>query len=241
MTSLDPAFTVGNHLWEAQRNHQDISRSAARVRSIELLDMVKIPAAESRLKAFPHELSGGMRQRVMIAIALACNPSLLIADEPTTALDVTIQAQVLGLLRELQRELNMSMLLVTHDLGVIADVCDDVAVMYAGQIVERSSATELFDAPNHPYSEGLLRSMPRLDRRLETLEVIPGSVASPQDMPAGCRFHTRCAYAVDECRAHPVPLRDTTSSSMVRCIRADELSLVGSLALSGGVPGEVTR
>lgn len=234
MTSLDPAFTIGHHLREAQDNHLDRSRKEVNARALELLDLVGISDARNRLTAYPHELSGGMRQRVMIALALACKPALLIADEPTTALDVTVQAQILDLLRSLQRDMNMAMLLVTHDLGVIADACDRVAVMYAGHVVELADADSLFDRPQHPYTEGLLRSMPRLDRDIPRLDVIPGSVPSPQDMPQGCRFHSRCDHAVAACTDVAIPLTTRSDENgQTRCLRAKELRLKGSLALDG--------
>ncbi|GMU78852.1 MAG: ABC transporter ATP-binding protein [Acidimicrobiia bacterium] len=227
MTSLDPAFTIGSLLVEAQRLHRDVSRAAARTRAVELLELVGIPAPASRLKQFPHQLSGGLRQRVMIAIALANEPRLLIADEPTTALDVTIQAQILDLLRSLQRDLGMAILFVTHDLGVIADLCDRVAVMYAGQIVEEASVHDLFTDPRHPYTEGLLGAMPQVGRLDERLTVIPGQVPLPYAMPAGCRFAARCPYALDACTAAPITLA-RAGSSMVRCTRAPELALRGA-------------
>jgi oligopeptide/dipeptide ABC transporter ATP-binding protein len=227
MTSLDPTFTVGKLLVEAQTIHSNASRGRARDRAIELLEMVGIPAPETRLRQYPHQLSGGLRQRVMIAIALANEPQLLIADEPTTALDVTIQAQILDLLRSLQRELGMAVLFVTHDLGVIADLCDRVAVMYAGQIVEEAPVHELFERPQHPYTEGLLGAMPQVGRHDERLAVIRGQVPLPHQLPAGCRFADRCDHAIDACLAAPVALAES-ASSMVRCIRAVELSLRGA-------------
>jgi oligopeptide/dipeptide ABC transporter ATP-binding protein len=227
MTSLDPTFTVGKLLLEAQTIHQKVTRAQARARSIELLEMVGIPAPETRLRQYPHQLSGGLRQRVTIAIALANEPQLLIADEPSTALDVTIQAQILDLLRSLQRELGMAVLFVTHDLGVIADLCDRVAVMYAGQIVEEAPVHDLFEHPQHPYTAGLLGAMPQVGRLDERLSVIRGQVPLPHQLPTGCRFAARCDHAVDACRAEPVALT-ATASSMVRCIRADELSLRGA-------------
>jgi oligopeptide/dipeptide ABC transporter ATP-binding protein len=224
MTSLDPAFTVRHHLIEAQRNHVDISHAEAKKRALELLDLVKIPDARQRLDSYPHQLSGGMRQRVMIATALARNPALLIADEPTTALDVTVQAQILGLLRELQREFQMAILFVTHDLGVIADICDRVAVMYAGQLVEDASVHDLFAHPMHPYTEGLLGAMPRLGGAAKRLTIIPGGVPSASAFPQGCRFHPRCSYAVDACVHDAISLVPAGSGN-VRCVRAGELFL----------------
>jgi len=227
MTSLDPTFTVGSLLIEAQTLHRNVTRKQARARAIELLDMVGIPAPEARLRQYPHQLSGGLRQRVMIAVALANEPQLLIADEPSTALDVTIQAQILDLLRRLQRELGMAVLFVTHDLGVIADLCDRVAVMYAGQIVEQASVHELFEQPKHPYTAGLLGAMPQVGLLGERLTVIPGQVPLPHLMPAGCRFADRCDHTIDACRAEPVALT-TASTREVRCVRSGELELRGA-------------
>jgi len=201
MASLNPILTVGHQLMEPLRLHLGLGRAAARARAEELLTLVRIPASAKLLQSYPHELSGGMRQRVMIAMALACGPKLLIADEPTTALDVTTQAQILELLRDLQERLHMSLLLITHDLGVVAEFADEVMVMYAGRVVERSPAAALFDRPAHPYTEGLLRSMPLLeDEDPEVLPAIEGNVASPFDLPSGCAFHPRCPYAFDDCR-----------------------------------------
>ncbi|MFI5046210.1 MAG: dipeptide/oligopeptide/nickel ABC transporter permease/ATP-binding protein [Acidimicrobiia bacterium] len=227
MTSLDPAFTVGSLLVEAQTLHKKVTRAQARRRAIELLELVGIPAPESRLKQYPHQLSGGLRQRVMIAIALANEPQLLIADEPSTALDVTIQAQILDLLRSLQRELGMAVLFVTHDLGVIADLCDRVAVMYAGQIVEEAPVHDLFEHPRHPYTEGLLGAMPQVGRADERLVVIPGQVPLPHQMPTGCHFAARCQYAEDKCVELPVELTGS-GGTLVRCCRVGELSLRGA-------------
>jgi peptide/nickel transport system permease protein len=227
MTSLDPTFTVGKLLLEAQTIHNKVTRAQARARSIELLEMVGIPAPEARLSQYPHQLSGGLRQRVMVALALANEPQLLIADEPSTALDVTIQAQLLDLLRSLQRDLGMAVLFVTHDLGVVADLCDRVAVMYAGQIVEEASVHDLFEHPQHPYTEGLLGAMPQVGRLDERLSVIRGQVPLPHELPTGCRFAARCDHAIDACRDTPIALT-TASGSQVRCIRADELSLRGA-------------
>ena len=227
MTSLDPGFTIGSLLIEAQRLHHDVSRADARKRAIELLDLVGIPAPEARLRQYPHQLSGGLRQRVMIAIALANRPKLLIADEPTTALDVTVQAQILNLLRSLQQEFGMAVLFVTHDLGVVADLCDRVAVMYAGQIVEQAPVYDLFEHPQHPYTEGLLGAMPQVGRIDERLTVIRGQVPLPHQMPVGCRFAARCDYASDACVADPVAITQNGTSE-VRCIRTKELALRGA-------------
>ena len=192
MTSLNPAYTVGDQIAETMRRHLGLSRSQSRKRAVEMLSRVHIPNAARRAKSYPHEFSGGMRQRVMIAMALCCEPTLLIADEPTTALDVTVQAQVLALIREIQDDMGMSILFITHDLGVVADVCDRVVVMYAGQIVEGAPAVELFHHPSHPYTDGLLRSMPAMAARTGTLHSIDGHPPMVGAMPSGCRFHPRC-------------------------------------------------
>jgi peptide/nickel transport system ATP-binding protein len=228
MTSLNPAFTVGNQIAEAVRLHRGASRRQARARAIEMLDLVGIPDAARRAGDYPHAFSGGMRQRAMIAMALACEPKLLIADEPTTALDVTIQAQVLDLIRSLQEALGMAVLFVTHDLGVVADICDRVVVMYAGQVVEEAPAAALFSRPRHPYADALLASMPQLGATDIHLHVIPGQVPTPGRMPEGCRFHPRCEHAADGCGAAPVELVPASTGGSVRCIRADELELAGS-------------
>jgi oligopeptide/dipeptide ABC transporter ATP-binding protein len=200
MSSLNPIFSLGRQLLEPLTLQLGLSRAAARARAEELLGLVRIPSPPQIMRAYPHELSGGMRQRVMIAIALSCGPKLLIADEPTTALDVTTQAQILTLLRDLQHRMHMAVLLITHDLGVVAEFADDVQVMYAGRIVERSPVGALFDRPAHPYTEGLLRCMPPLeDEDPERLPAIEGNVASPFAMPAGCSFHPRCPYAWEAC------------------------------------------
>ena len=216
MTSLNPVFTVGYQIGEAAIVHQHVSRSAARRRAIEMLHLVGIPDPEERVDHYPHQMSGGMRQRVMIAMALVCHPKLLIADEPTTALDVTIQAQILELLERLQAELGMAVMLITHDLGVVAGTADRVLVMYAGQVVEQAPTTELFARPLHPYTEGLLAAVPRLDAPSSRptaggrgrLHTIPGQVPAATDWPDGCRFHPRCPYAWDRCRAEEPPLLD---------------------------------
>ena len=219
MTSLNPAFTIGRQLVEVQRLHEINEGAAARRRARELLDLVGIPAAQQRLREYPHQLSGGMRQRVMIAMALACEPHLLIADEPTTALDVTIEAQILDLLRQLQTELEMAVIFVTHDLGTVADLCDRVLVIYAGQVVEEADVDDLFATPSHPYTEGLLAASPHAGADLDgRLSVIPGQVPDIFALPVGCTFHPRCPYAVDECRTAPVELRIAGRRS-TRCIR----------------------
>jgi dipeptide transport system ATP-binding protein len=215
-TSLNPCFTVGFQLAETLRLHMGLDRKAARRRAIELLDQVGIPAASSRLDEFPHQMSGGMNQRVMIAMAIACNPRLLIADEPTTALDVTIQAQILDLLRALQKERAMALVLVTHNMGVVAEMAQRVAVMYAGQIVEERPADALFAAPEHPYTAALLAAMPERSADLSRLQTIPGVVPGLYDRPDGCLFSPRCAYATaGSCRRRPA-LRDWTDGR-VRC------------------------
>ena len=219
MSSLNPVLSCGRQIEEAVRLHQGGSRKKARARAIEMMHLVGIPAPEQRVDEYPHQLSGGMRQRVMIAIALSCNPDVLIADEPTTALDVTIQAQILELLAKLQAEFHMAILLITHDLGVVAEVADRVAVMYAGQIVETATTKDLFAAPRHPYTRGLLRSIPHLDGGQERLEVIPGRVPEATLLPAGCRFHPRCSLAEPACEASPQRLEACGGGHEVRCRR----------------------
>ncbi|MEO5509156.1 MAG: ABC transporter ATP-binding protein [Longimicrobiales bacterium] len=194
MTSLNPVFTIGDQIVESLRLHRGMDRKQARAEAIEALRLVGIPNPEERVDAYPHQLSGGQRQRVMIAMALSCEPDLLIADEPTTALDVTIQAQILDLLGELRERLGMAIILITHDLGVVAEVCDRVIVMYAGQVVEHGTVEQIFSDPRHPYTEGLLRAIPRLGQNTKRLAVIPGTVPSPSAWPTGCRFRTRCPY-----------------------------------------------
>ena len=210
MSSLNPVFTIGNQLVETIREHEPLTKRQAFAKAVDLLTLVGIPDPEARITDYPHHLSGGMRQRVMIAMALACTPKLLLADEPTTALDVTIQAQVLELLQRLQRELNMAVMLITHDLGVVAEYTHRVVVMYAGRIVEEAPVADLFAAPQHPYTELLLKSMPPLDEDLHRLRAIPGSVPSPAEMPSGCRFAPRCPYAQDICRElEPAMIRES--------------------------------
>lgn len=223
MSSLNPLYSIGDQIGEMLLLHEGLGAAARRKRAIEMLELVEMPGAAQRFRAWPHELSGGMRQRAMIAMALACNPSLLIADEPTTALDVTIQAQILDLMRRLQAELGMSILFITHDLGVVAEMADEVAVMYAGQIVERASAAELFSSPLHPYAQGLLASIPRHGRSRERrLVPIRGSVPSPREMPAGCSFAPRCPLARESCRRGPVELREAAPGRLSRCILGAE-------------------
>ena len=221
MTSLNPAFTCGDQIDEAVRLHLGLDAKAARDRTVDLLRRVGIPAPEQRADEYPHRLSGGMRQRVMIAMALSCNPSLLIADEPTTALDVTIQAQILDLLKRLQASAGMAVLMITHDLGVIAEVADRVAVMYAGRIVERADAASLFRTPRHPYTRGLLASRPRLAERRDRLEAIPGAVPDPLRFPPGCRFHPRCPLADDRCGVEAPPLMEVAPGHAVACWNAE--------------------
>jgi oligopeptide/dipeptide ABC transporter ATP-binding protein len=223
MSSLDPAFTVGDQVAEAVRTHRRVSRAEARRRAVDLLDQVGIPDPGRRVRAYPHEFSGGMAQRVMIAVALAGDPDLLVADEPTTSLDVTVQTEILDLLRSLQASRGMSILFVTHDLGVVADLCDRVLIMYAGQIVEAATAIDLFHRPHHPYTAALLASVLRNEPRSGRLEAIAGSVPPPHAWPAGCRFAPRCPYAIDDCLAAPVPLA-STDTGWARCLRADELT-----------------
>ena len=220
MTSLNPVYKVGSQIIEAIRLHQRVSRRAAKARAIELLDLVGIPAPSERIDSYPHTLSGGMRQRVMIAMALACEPRLLIADEPTTALDVTIQAQILDLLRSLQAELGMSIVFISHDLGVMAEFTHEIAVMYAGKIVEHSETNALFAAARHPYTRGLLRSLPSQRNRGERLPTIPGIVPDLRTLPTGCRFQDRCELVSDACRSEEPSLRQIEQSD-VACFNAE--------------------
>jgi dipeptide transport system ATP-binding protein len=215
-TSLNPCFTVGFQLAETLKLHMGMDKAAARRRSIELLEQVGIPAPESRLEIYPHQLSGGMSQRVMIAMAIACNPKLLIADEPTTALDVTIQAQILDLLRTLQNERNMALVLITHNMGVVSEMAKRVAVMYAGQVMEERSANDIFEHPQHPYTEALMAAMPERSQGLTQLSTIPGMVPGLYDRPSGCLFAPRCTYAKDLCKAQRPALREW-QTGQVRC------------------------
>ncbi len=204
MTSLNPVFRIGEQIAEALRLHRGMSKAQARAAAVDMLRLVGIPDPDERVDHYPHQLSGGQRQRVMIAIALSCEPDLLIADEPTTALDVTIQAQILDLLADLRKRLGMAIMLITHDLGVVAEVCDRVVVMYAGEVVEEGPVVEIFRNPRHPYTQGLMQAIPRLGRRAERLAVIPGMVPSATNWPLGCRFHARCPYGFDVCvKQHP--------------------------------------
>jgi peptide/nickel transport system ATP-binding protein/oligopeptide transport system ATP-binding protein len=220
MTSLNPVHTVGQQIIEAILAHSAMTPKAARARAIEMLELVRIPSAAQRIDDFPHNMSGGMRQRVMIAMALSCEPALLIADEPTTALDVTIQAQILDLLGDLQRRLGMAILIITHDLGVIAEVADQVLVMYAGRIVESADVNDLFADPQHPYTIGLLGSIPRIDVDRARLATIEGTVPSPNNQPAGCRFAPRFPFADRRCRQQQPPLRDIAPGHQVACWKA---------------------
>jgi peptide/nickel transport system permease protein len=234
MSSLNPAFTVGNQLVEAVLLHENVSRAQARTRAVELLGRVGIPDPEGRLHQYPHEFSGGMRQRVMIAMALICEPKLLIADEPTTALDVTVQAQILDLLRSIQQDTGMAVIFITHDLGVVADICDRVTVLYAGQVVETNEVHSLFASPSHPYTEGLLAAMPQSHSGIGELASIPGRVPPPDRMPGGCRFHPRCPYSrAPTCTTEPIVLERTDDGSVVRCVRHRELDLGRSKDATG--------
>ncbi|WNS75722.1 ABC transporter ATP-binding protein [Bacillus sp. DTU_2020_1000418_1_SI_GHA_SEK_038] len=218
MTSLNPTLTCGEQIAESIRIHQKLNRKDAWNKAIEMLSLVGIPSPEKRAKQYPFELSGGMRQRVMIAIALACNPELLIADEPTTALDVTIQAQILELIKKLQEELGTSLMMITHDLGVVAEMCDKVAVMYCGKVVEYADVKTLFTNPKHPYTIGLLNSVPKHDEDVDgDLSVINGSVPSPFNLPKGCRFAPRCPHAKEICHSELPELKDLQNGDKVRC------------------------
>ena len=232
MTSLNPVYTVGEQIAEALRLHRKMSRKEAREATIEAMREVAIPDPARRLDDYPHQLSGGMRQRVMIAMALACNPKLLIADEPTTALDVTIQAQILELLDDLRKQRDLAVLLITHDLGVVAEVADRVAVMYTGRIVEESPVDELFARPKHPYTEGLLRSVPKLTSddvlRKERLETIEGVVPSPTDLPPGCHFAPRCVHRMPRCTDGRIPLYQLDGGVQVRCVLYDLAAAVAA-------------
>ncbi len=221
MTSLNPVYTVGEQIAETVRRHQGLGRRAAMDRAAAMLDLVRIPNPKRRVDDYPHQFSGGMRQRVMIAMALSCDPQLLIADEPTTALDVTIQAQILDLLAEMKERLGMAVMLITHAMGVVAETAQRVVVMYAGKVVEEAPVRELFADPRHTYTQGLIRSIPRIDLaqgRKERLEAIPGTVPSLLSPPTGCRFAPRCRFASDACREAPPPLREVSPGHKVACI-----------------------
>jgi len=220
MTSLNPVFTIGSQIGEAIRLHQGKSRKEARARTIEMLHLVKIADPERRVDDYPHQLSGGMRQRVMIAMALSCNPRLLIADEPTTALDVTIQAQILDLIRELQERLKLAVILVTHDLGIVNEYADDVTILYAARVMEQAAAADLFRNPLNPYTKGLLESIPGIDGKpRHRLQAIPGTIPSALRPPSGCRFHPRCPIAIPACAATDPPLETKAPGHHVACIR----------------------
>ena len=222
MTALNPVYTIGVQLIEMLTAHRHMKRSEAFERGVEMLEKMGIPSPRQRMKEYPHQLSGGMRQRVMIAMALSCDPELLIADEPTTALDVTIQAQILELMGKLKEQFHTAIMLITHDMGVIAEMADEVMVMYAGEVVEYAPVTELFDHPRHPYTQGLLRSIPRLDQDAQELYTIEGTVPGLNEMPEGCRFAGRCPYATEHCRASAPPLREAAPGIKVRCWRCGE-------------------
>ncbi|GAB6084894.1 ABC transporter ATP-binding protein [Alkaliphilus crotonatoxidans] len=217
MTSLNPVFTIGSQIIEAIMLHQKLNKKEAREKCIEMLKLVGIPRADEVLNDYPHQFSGGMRQRVMIAMALSCNPKLLIADEPTTALDVTIQAQILELMKEIKEKLNTAIMLITHDLGVVADMADYIIVMYAGRVVEEANVYDLFEDPKHPYTVGLLNSKPNLDKIVKRLDVIPGSVPNPLAIPPGCAFNPRCPHAMDICRREMPSLDAIGNDRKVRC------------------------
>ncbi len=230
MTALNPVFTVGQQVIEAAVLHQGLSKREARRKAIEMFDKVGIPSPETRVDDYPHQLSGGMKQRCMIAMALICRPKLLIADEPTTALDVTIQAQILDLLRGLQKDLGMAVILITHDLGVVAEMADDVVVMYAGRIVEHADVKTVFSNPKHPYTRGLFESLPVMGEKKERLSVIPGNVPNPLHLPTGCKFHPRCKEKFDRCTTEDPVLLDVEPDHQASCLLYDEKSLKGATA-----------
>ena len=244
MTSLNPVFTVGEQIAEALRLHRNLSRKDARAAAIEAMREVSIPDPARRVDDYPHQLSGGMRQRVMIAMALACDPKLLIADEPTTALDVTIQAQILELLDELRRSRELAVLLITHDLGVVAEVADRVAVMYTGRIVEEAPVEELFARPRHPYTEGLLRSVPKLTiehvAKKVRLETIEGTVPSPTNLPPGCHFAPRCPHRMPRCTEEEIPLYELEGDVKVRCVLYDLAAAVAADHQQDGLSADYT-
>ena len=233
MTSLNPVQTVGEQIAERIRAHAGVDQRIAMYRAVEMLQLVRIPDPKKRAENYPHQMSGGMRQRVMIAMALACHPKLLIADEPTTALDVTIQAQILDLMRNLQSEFGMAILFITHDLGVVAEMADRVVVMYAGRAVEEAGVREIFAHPRMPYTQALLRSIPRVDRAAnhqQRLEVIAGNVPNPRNLPAGCAFHPRCRHTAEPCIAASPIIEDTGGGHMVRCCRWQQISQAPAVA-----------
>ena len=222
MTSLNPIHPVGKQIAESVLLHSKATKKEAMPRALQLLELCGIPDPEQRMKEYPHQLSGGMRQRVMIAIALACDPELLIADEPTTALDVTIQAQILQLMKDLKKDRDMSIIMITHDLGIVYDFCDRVVVVYTGEVVESAPVKALFQEPLHPYTEGLIGALPRLGRPTERLEAIEGMVPDAGEMPQGCHFHPRCKYATDRCRREHPPLTTLPDGRQVRCFRGED-------------------
>ncbi|HMC56289.1 MAG TPA: ABC transporter ATP-binding protein [Gemmatimonadaceae bacterium] len=242
MTALNPVFTVGDQIAEVSRVHERAPKKAAWNRAVEMLELVGIPAPAERAREYPHQMSGGMRQRVVIAMALVMKPALVIADEPTTALDVTIQAQILDLLKDLQQRFGTSILLITHDMGVVAETCSRVIVMYGGEVVEQASVRDIFARPHHPYTEGLLGAMPRVGQERERLQTIPGTVPPPTRWPAGCRFHDRCSYSWDRTEHDHPPLYDVGAGHLSRCHLAQEPQrrqhphepLVAQAAASGG-------
>ena len=219
MTALNPVMTIGRQIEEVIEIHENISKAEAKKRAEEMLEMVGIPAA--RYGEYPHQFSGGMKQRVVIAMALACNPDLLLADEPTTALDVTIQAQVLDLMRKLHNEKNTSTILITYDLGVVAEMCDEVAIVYAGEILEKGSLEDIFDHPTHPYTIGLFGAIPSLDGDEEMLHPVPGMTPNPAKLPSGCKFHPRCKYATEHCKETNVELEEITPGHFCRCLNLE--------------------
>ena len=226
MTCLNPVFTIGHQLSEVFRLHQGMNKKQAWDASIEALKMVNIPIPEKRVKEYPHQLSGGMRQRVMIAMALACKPQLLIADEPTTALDVTIQAQVLELMKDLKEQYGTSMIMITHDLGIVSEVCDNVAIIYAGEVVEYGNLQHIYENPQHPYTNGLFGSLPDIDKDVEFLSPIEGLMPDPANLPKGCKFNPRCKYACPECSQQVPAFTETEPGHFVRClIYEDKLSV----------------
>ena len=222
MTALNPLKKIGAHLTEVLMRYRKLNKKQAREEAIEALRKVGIPSPEKRLDQYPHEFSGGMRQRVLIAMALCCKPKLLIADEPTTALDVTIQAQVLEMMRDLKEKYGTAMILITHDLGVVAEVCNNVAIMYAGQIVESGTLDDIYSAPQHPYTIGLFRSIPDLTSKQRRLEIIPGIMPDPSNLPKGCNFCTRCQYATERCKQEKPPVAQLSKSHAVLCWRNAE-------------------
>jgi len=224
MTSLNPVYTVGDQIIEAIKLHQKLDYRESRRKAIVMLDKVGIPSPDQRIDEYPHQMSGGMKQRVMIAMALSCNPDLLIADEPTTALDVTIQAQILDLMKELQAEYGMSILFITHDLGVIAQMADEIAVMYASHIVEKAPAKEIFENPKHPYTIGLFNSIPRIGMKKEVLDVIPGVVPNPLEFPTGCKFNPRCFFAKEQCAGSNPQLEQISENHQCACWYLNDVS-----------------